>query len=217
MFDMLKGTKNYLYIAERLTEVTAAGALSGEGYFKITGKASTNSGLPTDSEIGNVFYNKPPVTLVDGDSVIPFKLTKAGFVTNIPQSSSKQKFECTVQTDNSKTYVEGDKVEISGTISGYYRRNDPYVKKVLSRAFPITVDDGAGNIEYSEVQTGVVDMFLGRDETTEVGKTEIMQYLPSILDNVKLDKPMEGIQPLDFNYTVVGSECPCIYERKITA
>lgn len=217
MGKRLSGTKNYLYFGELGEEVVAPGALTGEKFFKITAKAATDSAFPATSVVGDVFYNKPAITIVEGDKAKPFTLTKVGFCSNIPQSASKEKFEDTVQTDDAKSYEEGDKPEITGNVDGYFVAGDTHVAEILNRFFRVVSDDGAGAITYAPVKTGAIHFFLGRNETSVVGETEIMEYMPAIIDSLTVDKPMEGKQPFNFNYTVVGSERPAIYNRKITA
>jgi hypothetical protein len=212
----LSGAKNYLYFGDLGAEVTT-GLLSGDKFFKITAKAATGSALPATSVVGDVFRNKPAITLVAGDKVKPFTLTKLGFVTNVPQSASKEKFEDTVQSDDAKSFTESDKPEISGNIDGYFVAEASKIADILGRFFVIVSDNGAGVITYAGVTTGVFHFFLGRNETTAVGEIEIMQYMPSLVDSLTVDKPMEGKQLFNFNYSVVGSERPNLYNRTITA
>src|SRR5690606_25616266 len=132
----LQGTKNYLYLAERGEEESDVGALSGEGFFKIAAKGS-GSALPATAEVGDVFYNKPAVTLVSGDIVIPMTLIKLAFVTNVPKGAQKEKWENTTQIDTAKSYQEGDKPEISGNVDGYFLLDDAQVDEILNRFFTI--------------------------------------------------------------------------------
>lgn len=211
----LSGSKNYLYFGELGAEVTT-GALSGESFFKITAKGAS-SAFPATSVVGDVIYNKPAITLATGDKAKPVTLTKLGFVTNVPQSASKEKFEDTVQTDDVKSYSEGDKPEITGNVEGYFVAEAEKIDEILNRFFRVVSDDGAGVVTYSPTTTGVVHFFLGRNETTVLGEIEIMQYMPSIIESLTVDKPMEGKQTFGFAYTMIGSERPSIYNHTITA
>lgn len=211
----LSGSKNYLYFGELGVEVTT-GELSGEKFFKITAKGGS-SAFPATSEVGDVVYNKPAITLAAGDKCKPVTLTKLGFVTNIPQSASKEKFEDTVQTDDVKSYSEGDKPEITGNVEGYFVAEASKIDEILKRFFRVVTDDGAGAVVYVATTTGTVHFFLGRNETTTTGEIEIMEYMPAIVESLTVDKPMEGKQPFGFAYTVVGSERPSMYNRTITA
>ncbi len=208
------GTKNYLYLGARGTEVTT-GALSGDKYFKITAKAAA-SAFPATSVVNDVFYNKPALTLVSGDKAMPITLTKLGFVSNVPQGASKEKYENTVQTDPAKSYEEGDKPEITGNIDGYFT-DDANADLILGRFFKLIDDNGAGVCIYAPLSVGVLDFFLGRKETTPVGQVDVMEYMPAIIDSLTVDKPMSGPQTFNFAYTVIGSEMPGIMRRTITA
>jgi hypothetical protein len=211
----LSGPKNYLYLGERGTEVST-GTLSGE-WFKITGKAASGSAFPATAEVGDIIHNVPAITLVTGDKAKPITLTKLAFVTNVPQSAQKEKFEDTTQVDVAKSFEEGDKPEITGTIEGYWVAEAPKIDQILKRFFRVVTDDGAGAVVFAPVTTGVMDFFLGRNETSVEGEVAIMEYMPSIIESLSVDKPMQGKQTFNFGYTVVGSEHPSVYNYEIAA
>ena len=212
--DRFSGTRNYLYFGALGAEVST-GALAGEKYFKITAKGEF-SVFPAEAEVGDVIYNKPAIELSAGDKARPFTLKRLAFVSNIPQGAQKEKYENTVQIDSAKSYEEGDKPDITGTIDGYFT-DDEYADYILKRFFRLVDDDGAGNRIYAPLETGPLHFFLGRKETTKVGEKEVMEYMPSIIDSLTVDKPMNGPQTFNFAYTVIGNEMPSIFRRKITA
>lgn len=215
----LTGTKQYLYFGSLGTEVSGDDAtpLATEGFYKITAAASPGSVWPIGFEVGDVIYNKPALTPATGDAAKPITLNKLAFVTDVPMSGSKEKFENTVQTDDIQSYEEGDKPEMTGSVNGYFVFQDDQVDLILKRFFRIITDDGAGSYTVTETTTGAIHAFLGRKETTTVGEVELMEYKPMIIDGLTADKPMQGPQVLNFNYTVVGSEKPSFTQRTITA
>ena len=215
----LSGKKNFLYLGALGTEIIGDGIapLPNEVFYKITAIAASGSAWPATAVVGDIIYNKPAITTIVGDDCKPVTLTKLGFCTNIPQSASKEKFEDTVQTDDMKSFEEGDKPEGSGNVEGYFVQGDSIVDDILKRFFRVVLDDGAGAITYASISTGTLHFFLGRNETTVVGEEEIMEYMPSTLDSLTVDKPMDGKQPFSFGYSIVGSERPSIYRRTITA
>jgi hypothetical protein len=208
------GSKNYLWFGTRGAEVTTGSLVIGTWY-KITAIASSASTLPVTALVGDVFKCNAALTLGTGDKVIPFTLEKVAFCTNVPNSSSKEKFENTVQIDDVKSYVEGDKSEKSGTINGYFVVPDDLVKKIQKR-FNRVVDYAGGTVTFSATEVGVLDFFLGRNETTTVGDVEVFEYLPSIVESLEMEKPMDGAQTFNFGYTVVGGERPSTHYRPIT-
>jgi hypothetical protein len=214
----LSGSKNYLYLGELGTEVVGNGAtpLSGEKFFKITAKGGAST-FPATSVVGDVVYNKPAITPATGDKAKPVTLTKLGFVTNVPQGASKEKFEDTVQSDDVKSFSESDKSEITGNVDGYFVAEAAKLADILNRFFRVVSDNGAGAVTYAPTTVGTFHFFLGRNETVVVGEIEIMEYMPSIVDSLTVDKPMDGKQTFGFGYTVVGAERPSIYNRTITA
>jgi hypothetical protein len=209
----LSGEKNYLYFATRGANITTgtldAGADFIDAWYKIIAKGAA-SALPATAAINDVFYAGNDITLASGDIVQKLTLEKAAFVTNVPGGKSKEKYENTVQTDDDKSYVEGDKSEKTGTIGGYFITGTDQVKLILSR-FYRTVTYSSSAIVFTGVKTGVVDFFLGRNQKTESGEEFVMEYMPAIIDSITVDKPMEGNQTLDFAYTGIGSERPSMH------
>jgi len=214
MSKRVGGSKNYLYLGARGVEVIT-GALVIGTWYKVTAKDAATT-LPATSVVGDVFKCNAALTLASGDKVIPFTLAKLAFVTNVPNSSSKEKFENTVQTDDVKSFIEGDKAEKSGTINGYFIVPDNTVKLIQKR-FNRVVDYNGGTIAFSNTETGVLDFFLGRNETVTIGDVECFEYLPSIVESLEMEKPMEGPQTFNFGYTVVGSERPSTHYRPIVS
>lgn len=216
----LSGQKNYLYLATLGNEISGDGAtpLAAEGYYKITAVKASGSAWPTNAVVGTVVYNKPAITPETGDDCKLFTLTKAGFVNDVPNSATKEDYEDTVQTDDAKSWEEGDRPEISGTLQGYLVHGDAVIDELLARYFEVQEDDGAGSRTITAPQTGVIHFFLGRNETTVVGEVEWMQYLPVIISGqISLDKPMQGKQAVSVPYKVIGSERPTLFKRTITA
>ncbi len=212
MSKRVGGSKNYLYLGTRGAEITTGDLVIGTWY-KIIAQGGTST-LPATGRVGDVFKCNAAITLGTGDKVIPFTLEKLAFVTNVPNSSSKEKFENTVQTDDVKSYIEGDKAEKSGTINGYFIVPDDTVKKIQKR-FNRVVDYDGATVTFSETEVGVLDFFLGRNETATVGDVECFEYLPSIVESLEMEKPMEGPQTFNFGYSVVGSERPSTHYRPI--
>jgi len=215
----LSGSKNYLHWGTLGSEVEGDGStpLAEESFYKITAIAATSSAWPATAVVGDIIYNKPALTPAVDDKAKPITLKKLGFVTNVPQSANKESFEDTVQTDDMKSFEEGDKPEGSGNVDGYFITGDSEVDEILKRFFRIATDDGAGSQVYTPTGIGTIHFFLGRNETTTIGEEEIMQYMPSIIESLTVDKPMEGKQLFNFNYKMVGSERPSVYRRTITA
>lgn len=219
--ERLQGEQGYLYYGTLGSEVTGSVegvALTGEGYFKILAKGEA-SGLPGAKGVKDIVYNKPVISLQDGDIAVPVTIEKVAFVTNVPHSGTKGKNENTTQIDEVKNFAEAARAELSGSIEGYFLDADEsgLQDELLSRFKPITKDDGAGSVTVLKSDNKPLHFFMSRLESTEVGKQEVFEYMPLITDSITLDKPMEGNQVFTFNYTIAGSEKPTLYRRTITA
>lgn len=224
--ERLGGHQGYLYIGTLGTEVEGDGTtpLSTEGFYKITQLADDSSAftaLHANIKVGDIIYNKPAITPAAGtsqaDKCKPVTLEKLAFVVDVPKSANKNKYENSVQTDDVRSYIEGNKSEMTGSVNGMFVLDNEEADTILKRFFRVITDDGAGTYVYSVTTTGVIHFFMSRKETSTVGEKFMMEYMPSIIDSLTVDKPMEGPQTLNFNYTVIGSERPSIYTREITA
>lgn len=221
MNEKLQGEQGYLHYGAFGNEITGSAegvALAEEKFYKIV-SVGLSTGLPANLVAKDVFFNKPAVSLKEGDIVKEIDLAKVAFVTNVPFSGSKTKSETTVQMDSVKSFVEGKRAELSGNIDGYFLDEDEQglQEELISRFMVITKDSGTGTITKKKSSCEPLQFFLSRYESDEVGKKEIIQYMPLIVDSLTMDKPLEGPQIFNFNYTLVGSERPTHYERTITA
>lgn len=219
--ERLQGEQGYLYYGTLGSEVNGSAegvALTGEGYFKIIAKGEA-SGFPAAKGVKDVVYNKPAITLQAGDIAAPFTIEKVAFVTNVPYAGSKGKNENTTQIDEVKNFAEALRSELTGSIEGYFLDADDsgLQDTLLSRFKPVTTDDGAGNVTVLKGDGTPLHFFMSRYETAEVGKEEVFEYMPLITDSMTMDKPMEGNQVFNFNYTIAGSEKPTVYRRTVTA
>ena len=211
----LEGNSGFLYFASLSTADTTAPALTGASWYKIMGKGSTGSLLPTNLSSGDVFYQRTsasPVTTAafsSNDAVRNFTLTTAAFVTDISNTASKEKFDQTVQTDAVRSYQVSEKPEASGSINGYWIQNNTKQQDVLKKFRTVLEQSTSDAITKTTPQTSVIHMFLSREEST-AQTAQIWEYKPVILDSYNSDKPLEGPQTFSFNYTENGADKPSI-------
>ena len=211
----LNGNEGYFYVASLATADAAAGLSSGTWY-KIMGKASTGSILPTNLSSGDVFYqlasNVPVSTsaFTSNDAVRAFTLTKAAFVTDVPASASREKFDETVQTDEVRSYQVSSKPEKTGSINGFWLNNNSDQLGFVKQFGTVMEATTTGGITKTTPETDTIHTFLSRDEGTTKDK-QVWEYKPMIVDSYSADKPMEGPQTFSVNYTEDGGERPNTY------
>lgn len=212
----LSGNDGYFYVASLSSVETTAPALSSGSWYKITGKASTGSALPTNLSVGDVFKqitSSIPVStgaFTSDDAVRELTLTKAAFVTDVPVSGSREKFDQTVQTDEVRSYQVSTKPEITGTINGYWLPNDADQRGFVNQFNTIMEATTTGGITKSTPSAEPIHTFLSRYEGDAEDK-QIWEYMPMVLDSYNSDKPMEGPQPFSVNYTLSGADRPNTY------
>ncbi len=212
----LVGKDGYLHILTFGSDIES-GELQKGKWYKIKSKA-TVSALPEGSRVGDLYpCFKEGVTLASGDVVKEVTFNKVGFATDISKSQNKEKFDVTTQIDKIKAFRSSVRVESSGSINGYFTLGDPSVKEILGQFFATAEVGSDGVVEYKPIKSETIHFILGRNETNTVGDTEIFEYMPCILDSLSADKPMDGAQPFNVNYTLDGSECPMVFERVVTA
>jgi hypothetical protein len=212
----LSGNDGYFYVATLSSVETTAPALSSESWYKIMGKSSTGGSLPTNLSSGDVFYqitSNIPVTtaaFTSNDAVNKMTLTKAAFVTDVPVSASREKFDDTVQTDEVRSYQVSSKPEKTGTINGFWLLDDSDQLSFVKQFGTVMEATTTGGITKTEPETAAIHTFLSRDETTD-GSKQVWEYMPIVVDTYNADKPMEGPQTFSVNYTLDGKERPNTY------
>jgi hypothetical protein len=212
----LEGNAGYFYVAAEATADTTAPALSSGSWYKIIGKSSTGGSLPTNLSSGDVFYqitSNIPVTtgaFTSNDKVRKFTLTKAAFVTDVPASASREKFDDTVQTDEVRSYQVSSKPEKTGTINGYWLLDNSDQLSFVKQFGTVMEATTTGGITKTTPQTSTIHTFLSRSESTANTK-QVWEYKPLIVDSYTADKPMEGPQTFSVNYTEDGGERPNTY------
>lgn len=213
----LEGNAGYFYVASLASTETTNGPLSSGSWYKIVGVASTSSALPTNLSSGDVFYqidNETPVStstpLTSNDAVKKLTLTKAAFVTDVPASASREKFDNTVQTDEVRSYQVSSKPEKTGSINGYWLLANSDQLSFVKQFGTVMEATTTGGITKTTPLTSTIHTFLSRSESTAETK-QVWEYKPMIVESYNADKPMEGPQTFSVNYTEDGGERPNTY------
>lgn len=225
------GKDGFLY-SVRFGEPLVGGAdvrITEAGFYKIKSKAATSSGIPSknpadtdavDLGVDMVYWAKAGQTLAEGDAVVPLKLTKISFVTDVSDSSQSTSHDVTTQADidtGLRAYVPGAFKERTGSISGYVDTGSEEQRELLKEYRMVAVDDGT-NVSVYKSTTAVHHYMLSRAETVPEGDMEMWEYFPVITEQLQMDKPMDGTQPFNFNYRVDGSSGPMtIFKQKEAA
>lgn len=206
----LNGVNGYLYGVSFAAAATSSGSLPTKTWFEIAA-ISTDSGLPANLVVGDVFYNSTDVaaTRKSGDQTKQATLTKLAFVTDVTESETKEKFEQTVQTDSAKSFQVGTKPEITGTVNGYFIDNDTQQNTLLKKFRVVQAHTSSGGITRTSPDSDDFHALLSYSEDSDNTK-EVWAYKPMIIETLTVDKPMEGPVPFNFNYTEDGSENPSV-------
>ena len=211
----LSGNDGYFYVASLSSVETTAGPLTANTWYKITGKAATGGALPANLSRGDVFRQLTTAIPVTGafssnDAVRALTLTKAAFVTDVPVSGSREKFDETVQTDEVRSYQVSTKPEITGTINGYWLADNSDQLGFVNQFNTVMEATTTGGITKTTPRAEPIHTFLSRTESTAEAK-QVWEYMPMVLDSYQADKPMEGPQSFSVNYTLAGAERPNTY------
>lgn len=206
------GSEGYLYYGT-LSSADSTGGNAVNNWYKITAIAGTSSALPANLVVGDVFYSVNGAmttgSLTSADRVKQVTLTKVGFCMDVSKSGSREKYECTVQTDSVRAYKVSAKSEITGTVNGYVHNDDSVQRTLMANLEPVLEQSTDGTITKNAVATDTLHFFMSRDESTASDK-QVWDYMPMIIDGLTMDKPMDDVQTFNFNYTEDGSEKPAI-------
>ena len=139
-------------------------------------------------------------------------LTKLAFVTDVDFSNSKEKFDCTVQTDNVKSWIVSSKVDETGTVNGYVTDNDAQQQAIMKKVATVIEHTTSGGITRTAPETTVTHFMLSLNESTAAG-AQHWHYIPAHVDSWSGGKPMEGVEPFTLNYSANGADKPSHYIR----
>jgi hypothetical protein len=217
-----------------LYSITFGAAIVGDGTIKVTeagfyriqSKAATGSGIPeNDTDIkggealapGNIYWAKKDQNLAVGDTLIPLTIKRISFTTDVTASAAGQSYDISTQEDvptGTRAYAAGAFKERTGTINGMVDVDSDEQRVLVNEFSGVITDDGTA-VTVKNSSTGEHDFMMSRRETTNVGETEMWEYLPVVVEQINWDKPMDGVQPFNFNYRVDGSRKPFVYYRTI--
>lgn len=199
-----------------------------DGWYKIRSKAASGSGIPeADPEktrgralkAGDFYFARQGQTLAAGDVLIPMKIKKLSFTTDVSSSSQGQVFDTTTQENvesGVRSFVPSVFKDRSGTISGQVDVDSAEQRELVNEFNAVITDDGT-YVTYEPAKTGTHHFMLSRRETSAEGEAEAWEYFPVVIESFQTDKPIEGLCPFNFNYKVDGNHNPGTYYRTVTA
>jgi hypothetical protein len=228
------GKDGKLYDITRENAITGGSnvSLTTSGFYYIKSVASSSSSLPSpDSskdgyrklKAGDVVYLYAGQTLATGDAVIPFTLSLIGFVTDVSNSRSGNKTDITTQENldsGVREFTVSPFSEGSGTINGMVETDSEQQRNLLNqfaKIAEVTENNGTATVTILPAKQRKQEYMLSRRETDVAGETAMWEYFPITVDSLNMDKPMDGAQNFNFNYTLDGGRNPCVIYYKVKA
>lgn len=166
---------------------------------------------------GDVVHLWKGQALAAGDAVIPFSITLISFVGDVSNSRNGNKTDVTTQENlesGVREYTVSPFSEGSGTINGMVETESEPQKRLLNQFSKIAEDDGEHMTIYPAKQRKQ-EYMMSRRETDTVGETAMWEYFPVTVDSLAMDKPLDGAQNFNFNYTLDGGRNPCVIYYKV--
>lgn len=225
------GKDGRLYKIKELEAITGGSGVklqAGDkfGFYKIKSVASSGSSLPTPDptkagaraiRAGDVVHLWPGQALADGDAVIPLQLTLISFVSDVSNSRNGNKTDVTTQENlesGVREYTVSPFTEGSGTINGMIETDSEAQKELLNQ-FTLIADDDGEHITIYPAKQHKQDYMMSRRETEVVGETAMWEHFPVTVDSIALDKPLDGAQNFNFNYSLDGGNNPGVIYYKV--
>ena len=205
----------------------ASVTLADSGFYKIKSVASSDSSLPTPDTSksgyrkirpGDVVWLWKGQALAAGDAVIPLTLTLISFVTDVSNSRNGGKTDITTQENvevGIREYTVSPFSEGSGTINGMVDVDSEAQKELLNQFSAITEEDDDGHITVYKATQRKQDYMLSRRETETVGEIAMWEHFPVTVDSLTMDKPLDGAQNFNFNYSLDGGNNPGVIYYKV--
>lgn len=201
--------------------------LTSSGFYKIKSVASSSSSLPAPDTSKSGYRALKPgdyvwlwkgQTLAAGDAVIPLTLTLISFVTDVSNSRNGNKTDITTQENvevGIREYTVSPFSEGSGTINGMVDVDSEAQKELLNQFSAITEEDDVGHITVYKATQRKQDYMLSRRETETVGEIAMWEHFPVTVDSLTMDKPLDGAQNFNFNYSLDGGNNPGVIYYKV--
>ena len=221
----------------KLYEISEGAAITGvagenptilvkSGFYKIKSVASSNSSLPQPDTTkagyrglrsGDYVHLWAGQELAAGDAVIPLDLTLISFVTDVSNSRNGNKTDITTQENvevGIREYTVSPFSEGSGTINGMVETDSEAQRKLLNQFSQIVEQDDTHTTVFKATQRNQ-DYMLSRRETEIPGETAMWEHFPVTVDSLTMDKPLDGAQNFNFNYSLDGGNNPCTIYYKV--
>jgi len=223
------GKDGFLYKVTFLTPLVGGvdAKVPQAGWYKIRSRAENGSGIPgSDPAItrgrplkaGDFYYAKKDQPLADGDSLLPMKIAKLSFTTDVSASGQGAVHDITTQAEvesGVRAFASSAFKDRSGAINGMVDVDSMEQRELINELNAVITDDGT-YVTYEPAKTGTHHFMLSRRETIAEGEIEAWEYLPSVIESFQMDKPIDGVCPFNFNYKVDGTHNPGIYYRTVT-
>ena len=224
----LSGKQAILYSAAKGALVVGTGslALADETWHQINARKATGSELP-DIGVGAVFKTGATASAITGavgDDCYPLTLSQLGKV-DCSITVSKGSIDVTDDENSGyNSYIIDGYSDISGSASGYMKFNSPggglaaTQKAILSRFFDVVDDSGAGVYTLTAKNDDNLYLFiLMNSEDATVGLVQTWLIMPVILEGTTTNKPLKGVQNLDFTFKKADEGPAQIYQRTLIA
>lgn len=223
------GKDGKLYKIAEGTAITGGAnvTLTASGFYRIKSVASSDSSLPTPDtskagyravKPGDVVWLWKNQALATGDAVYPLTLTLISFVTDVSNSRNGNKTDITTQENvevGIREYTVSPFSEGSGTINGMVDVDSEAQKELLNQFSAITEEDDSGHITVYKAKQSKQDYMLSRRETETVGEIAMWEHFPVTVDSLTMDKPLDGAQNFNFNYSLDGGNNPGVIYYKV--
>lgn len=204
--DASEGTLNWGVFG---TQIIATESVTVAMWYRVDAIGGT-SAFDSDVIVNGVYKAPVAIVLATGDLATPITLTELDFVNNVTYSATRAKNDATTQTDSTKTYLISKFSEVTGQISGVFSTTDSQLKEILSQFITVNSIAADGTITVQDINSSTMYFLLSRNDISALasGETEIWEWMPLNVDSLQFDKPLEGVQPFSFNYTLYGAEKP---------
>jgi hypothetical protein len=204
----------------------AAAEVTEDGWYKIRSRAAAGSGIPGRDpslargealKAGDFYFAQKSQALAAGDSLIPMRLKKLSFTTDVSAAAQGQAIDVSTQIDvesGSRAFEPSAFKERSGSINGQVDTDSEEQRELINEFNAVIIDSGSF-VTRLPAKTGVHHFMLSRRETAAGGEVEVWEYFPVIVESFQMDKPIDGVCPFNFNYKVDGKSGPGIYYRTV--
>lgn len=202
-----------------LDELAGGDADSGEGagWYSVESIADSESALPSELSVGELFWDDGTLVLNTDDSVKPLEETEKSDITGFSIEVSKAEIDVTTISDDTKRYRAG-KTDMTGSLDGITEIEVTDAKGYLLNNFIKIIQQASdGTVTVNDIDSSPIYLKGVLQKDTTSGEKEAFVWAKISILSTSLGAGGEEAQSFSGNFRIApGDPEPTLYVREVS-